>query len=431
MAEPDNGNAPYRKPHNQGEHDEAQRFQRSEQDGPPAPRSTSHMFSEAAAVWPIKPEPGQPDPRPVWDPEDALSHISPLFAALRDICPDGTMLAEDRQALAYSLVHSFHLQAQRLTRSADNQKKALGHASRGELADEQSVNELEATLASYKDTASRAKAFERISSAASAAYKNNFAEVWAPAKSDFTVPGSPTVGRILTPSKVRKSRSYLSAQRTRPSALSRTRSQVRCPRPSLERLRRPGWSRALPALARRLAGTARPRRRLGHRRFPDRRLSRNAPPRSRFGRAPRSPAPRRHRHCHIPGQDRQQPFPRSKRRRARKAPRARANSFHSRPWVRWLGRRTRNPRPARNHHRSRTGHPRRRHPDARRDRARLLVAHELLPQADRAPFPRNRRPRCLARHADGRRLRLHRLPRRAPYALRDPCATTWSPPIPI
>ena len=220
MAEPDNGNAPYRKPHNQGEHDEAQRFQRSDQDGPPAPRSTSHMFSEAAAVWPIRPEPGQPDPRPVWDPEDALSHISPLFAALRDICPDGTMLAEDRQALAYSLVHSFHLQAQRLTRSADDQKKALGRASRGELADEQSVNELEATLASYKDTATRAKAFERISSAASAAYKNDFGEVWAPAKSDFTLPGSPTVGRILTPSKVRKSRSYLSAQRTRPSALA-------------------------------------------------------------------------------------------------------------------------------------------------------------------------------------------------------------------
>lgn len=68
------------------------------------------------------------DVRDAWDPHDAGAAVHAAYAALRDICPDGTPLASERQALAYGFVHALKSNAIRLWGRVDQQRYELDQA---------------------------------------------------------------------------------------------------------------------------------------------------------------------------------------------------------------------------------------------------------------------------------------------------------------
>ena len=68
------------------------------------------------------------DVRDAWDPHDAGAAVRAAYAALSDICPDGTPLASERQALAYGFVHALKSNAMRLWGRVDQQRYELDQA---------------------------------------------------------------------------------------------------------------------------------------------------------------------------------------------------------------------------------------------------------------------------------------------------------------
>ena len=210
------------------EDSEALRYQRTSPEGPRAARDTLATFAESRAIYATasnpaasRPRRGEPDTRPVWDAEEVLAHVPVLIAALRDICPDGTILAGDRKALAYGVVHSLHRQVVRLTKRTDSMQRALQRAADAGPGDKPDADaDINAAIADYQNAHARAKAFERIFSTAAGAYRRDFGEVWAPSRSTYTLRSTTPAGRILTPAQFRGAPRELKAQQTRPSALA-------------------------------------------------------------------------------------------------------------------------------------------------------------------------------------------------------------------
>ena len=216
---------------------EARRFQRLDPDGPLAPRDsmvtfadTKGLFSTPSAPGASRPGRGEPDPRPLWDAEDVLAHVPLLIAALRDVCPDGTILANGRKALAYGLVHALHRQVERLTKATDSRYRALQRATGSRLPNTPDADaDLNAAIADYQNADARAKAFERIFSTAALAYRREYGEVWAPTKATITLRTAPTAGRTVTSTQVRAARRNLQAQQRRPAALAESTAKYDVP----------------------------------------------------------------------------------------------------------------------------------------------------------------------------------------------------------
>lgn len=255
MAEHDD-DIPQNLKHEQREDSEALRFHRTDPDGPRQPRDslvtfaeTKGLYATAAKPGASRPERGESDPRPVWDPDDVLARVPALIAALRHICPDGTILANDRKALAYGLVHSLHRQVVRLTGLTDSRQRALQRAIGADLrGDPRAEADLQAAIADYQNADARAKAFERIFSTAAIAYQREFGEAWAPTRSTYTLRGTPPGGRIVTPAQVRTADRSLKAQEARPSALAESSARYDVPERVLARSDAPDAEALYPQL---------------------------------------------------------------------------------------------------------------------------------------------------------------------------------------
>ena len=220
-----------------GDAGEALRIQRLDPDGPRSPRDSMAVLAQSGGTYATPSNPGasrpgrgEPDPRPVWDADDVLAHVPMLIAALRDVCPDGTILAGDRKALAYGLVHSLHRQVERLTKRTDSMQRALHRATGSRLPDAPDADaDLNAAIADYQNADARARAFERIFSAAALAYQREYGEAWAPAKATIALRTAPAAGRIVTSAQVRAGRRNLQAQQRRPAALAESAAKYHVP----------------------------------------------------------------------------------------------------------------------------------------------------------------------------------------------------------
>ena len=60
------------------------------------------------------PQKGEPDPRAVWDRDEALAGLETILDTFADeIAPDGTQLADERESLLWGFVNTLHMQARR------------------------------------------------------------------------------------------------------------------------------------------------------------------------------------------------------------------------------------------------------------------------------------------------------------------------------
>ena len=66
------------------------------------------------------PQKGEPDPRAVWDHDEALAGLDTILDTFVDeIAPDGTQLADERESLLWGFVNTLHMQTVRLDRAVD------------------------------------------------------------------------------------------------------------------------------------------------------------------------------------------------------------------------------------------------------------------------------------------------------------------------
>ena len=85
-----------------------------------ATASPTAAICESLALYGASPERGELDSREVWDEDDATEALAEAVRIMVDgITVDGTQLADEREALLWSLVNCFHAQVARLDRSVD------------------------------------------------------------------------------------------------------------------------------------------------------------------------------------------------------------------------------------------------------------------------------------------------------------------------
>ena len=75
---------------------------------------------ENAALFGATPEPGEHDPRDIWDRDDASAAVSEAFRIIaQGVTPDGFQLADERESLLWGFVNMLHAQTLRLDRAVD------------------------------------------------------------------------------------------------------------------------------------------------------------------------------------------------------------------------------------------------------------------------------------------------------------------------
>ena len=83
-------------------------------------QSATAMICYNAQLFGAAPEPGENDPRDIWDRDDAIAALSEAFRILAEgVAPDGFQLADERESLLWGFVNTLHAQTQRLDRAVD------------------------------------------------------------------------------------------------------------------------------------------------------------------------------------------------------------------------------------------------------------------------------------------------------------------------
>ena len=84
------------------------------------------------------------DTRDVWDADDAIDALSEAIQLIvENITPDGTQLADEREALLWGVVNTFHAQITRLDRDADKLRPQVDELTHAQDGTEINAHELE------------------------------------------------------------------------------------------------------------------------------------------------------------------------------------------------------------------------------------------------------------------------------------------------
>ena len=119
------------------------------------------------------------DTRDVWDADaatDALGEAIQLIVA--NITPDGTQLADEREALLWGIVNTFHAQITRLDRAADKLRPKIEELTRNQYGTEINAYELELKTDHIRNLNDRRDAFEQL--------RDHAASVWRPRTGSHT-----------------------------------------------------------------------------------------------------------------------------------------------------------------------------------------------------------------------------------------------------
>ncbi len=150
-------------------------------------QSVTATVCEQAALYGATPERDEFDPRDVWDAEDALAAVAEAFRILATgAAPDGTQLADEREAMLWGFVNLFDAQTQRLDRAADRFLPDLRDLQRGQDGTEIKARELELTTDRVRNLQDRRDAFEQMRDAAAEAYRSETGNLWRPRRGSHT-----------------------------------------------------------------------------------------------------------------------------------------------------------------------------------------------------------------------------------------------------
>ena len=149
--------------------------------------STTAAACEAMQRYGAAPGENELDTRDVWDANpaiDALGEAIQLIAA--NITPDGTQLADEREALLWGIVNTFHAQITCLDRAADKLRPKIEELTRNQDGTEINAHELELKTDHIRSLNDRRDAFEQLRDHAAEHYTHHTASVWRPRTGSHT-----------------------------------------------------------------------------------------------------------------------------------------------------------------------------------------------------------------------------------------------------
>ena len=150
-------------------------------DGEPfEPQALSHtgrIMREAALHGAARPEPGEDDPREIWDPDEAPGAVAAMFGAARDAFPDGYRIAEDREHVLWALVDTFRSMADKVRNRLPGRLARNPELEAGERADVD-VDAADAWNARTADYMLQAGALDECLALAAATYAKETGRPW-------------------------------------------------------------------------------------------------------------------------------------------------------------------------------------------------------------------------------------------------------------
>ena len=152
-------------------------------------REPGHTASPTAAarLHGATPGPDEPDNRPLWDEHGAIAGVEQAFHTLaQDIAPDGTQLADEREALLWGFVNTFHAQVQRLDRAVDRIAPEMRELGRAQDGTEVKAWQLERLTERARNVGDRRDVFEMLRDFAADAYKAETGQQWRPRHGSHT-----------------------------------------------------------------------------------------------------------------------------------------------------------------------------------------------------------------------------------------------------
>ena len=133
------------------------------------------------------PQKGEPDPRAVWDRDEALAGLDTILDTFVDeIAPDGTQLADERESLLWGFVNTLHMQTVRLDRAVDRLAPELKNLQRAQDGTEINAWELERIIERARNLGDRRDAFEQLRDAAAERYRADTGSTWRPRHGSHT-----------------------------------------------------------------------------------------------------------------------------------------------------------------------------------------------------------------------------------------------------
>ena len=130
---------------------------------------------------------GEPDPRAVWDRDEALAGLDTILDTFVDeIAPDGTQLADERESLLWGFVNTLHMQTVRLDRTVDRLAPELKQLQRSQDGTEINAWELERIIERARNLGDRRDAFEQLRDAAAERYRADTGSTWRPRHGSHT-----------------------------------------------------------------------------------------------------------------------------------------------------------------------------------------------------------------------------------------------------
>ena len=127
------------------------------------------------------PAKGDPDPRAVWDRDEALAGLDTILDNFVDeIAPDGTQLADERESLLWGFVNTLHMQTVRLDRAVDRLSPKLKDLQHAQDGTEINAWELERIIERARNLGDRRDAFEQLRDAAAERYRADTGNTWRP-----------------------------------------------------------------------------------------------------------------------------------------------------------------------------------------------------------------------------------------------------------
>ena len=149
--------------------------------------SVTATVCENAALFGATPEPGEHDPRDIWDRDDAIAAMSEAFRIIaQGVTPDGFQLADERESLLWGFVNTLHAQVQRLDRAVDRLTPEMRDLERAQDGTEIKSRELELVTDRARNLGDRRDAFEKLRDTAADAYRAETGEQWRPRHGSHT-----------------------------------------------------------------------------------------------------------------------------------------------------------------------------------------------------------------------------------------------------
>ena len=152
-----------------------------------ATASQTAAICENAALYGAAPERGEIDSREIWDEDDATEALSEAIRIMVDgIAVDGTQMADEREALLWSIVNCFHAQIGRLDRAVDRIVPEMKDLETAQDGTEVKAWELQLLTDRARNLGDRRDAFERLRDTAAGAYRAETGDTWRPRHGSHT-----------------------------------------------------------------------------------------------------------------------------------------------------------------------------------------------------------------------------------------------------